>query len=66
MRIDKNKYFFHWSLIYTTSSAIFVIALYPSCLSSLATGPKILFPIGLISHFASLDIRMTALSPNLT
>ena len=43
-----------------------MIALYPICLSSLATGPKILFPIGLISHLASLLIRITALSPNLT
>jgi hypothetical protein len=51
---------------YTTSSAIFVIFLHPKSLSSLATGPNTLFPIGFIFHFASLVRRTTALSPNLT
>jgi len=38
----------------------------PLSLSSLETGQNILFPIGFISHFASMAMRIMALSQNLT
>jgi len=39
--------------------------LYHNSLNSLATGPNILLPIGLISHLSFLVNNITALSPNL-
>ncbi|MEI8252167.1 MAG: hypothetical protein WCG25_00055 [bacterium] len=39
--------------------------MYHKSFSSLATGPKTLFHIGLSSHFASLVKSTIALSPNL-